>query len=111
MTSATYACYGTNAFLSPNNPCIYPAIAVNATSIVINKVNRRHFLLGTYYDTYTQLTCKLEDAHIVCIDTIKHDTLGFGLCTTLDNMDHTRHSYIIADSNQLDDDLEKIKAP
>ena len=45
----------------------------------------------------------------IYLDAIKHDTLGFGRCTSLDILDHLWDTYGVIDDDQLAVNLEKIK--
>ena len=116
VTPATYAGYGANAFPAPANPGLNPVIAANPTGPQISEANRVHLLQRSHYDTYHAADKSLRKLVLdavpnIYLDAVKHDTLGFGQCTTLVLMDHLWDTYGFIDDDQLAANLEKIKAP
>ena len=51
----------------------------------------------------------LDTVPEIYLDFIKHDTLGFGRCTSLDILDHLWDIYGVIDDDQLVVNLEMIK--
>ena len=66
----------------------------------------------TYHTSDKSLHKLLLDAvPEIYLDVIKHDTLGFGRCTSLDILEHLCDTYNIINDDQLAANLEMIKTP
>ena len=116
LTPATYAGYGANPFAAPANPGLNPTIIDNSTYIVITEANCYHLIERVHYDTYHSVDKALrkqllEAIPSVYLESIKHDTLGLGQCTTLDILNHLWDTYGVIDDDQLAENLEAIKQP
>ena len=110
----TYVSYVLNTFSSPINPAFNPTYQATASSDIIREANRRHIICRVHYEIYhaaDKALCKLllDAVPYVYLDAIKHDTLGFEKCISLDILDHLWDTYGIINDDQLAANLEMMK--
>ena len=116
VTSAIYASYDTNTFSNHVNPGLNPIYEANTISDTLCEVNLRHIIHQVHYEMYHMAYKALRKLLLdavpeIYLDFIKHDTLGFGRCTSLDILDHLWDIYGVIDDDQLAVNLEMIKKP
>ena len=116
VTPATYVSYGANNISDPVNLGLIPAYEATALSDTIPKANHRHIIRRVHYETYHMADKALRKLLLdgvpkIYLEAIKHDTLSFGRCTSLDILDNLWDTYDIIDDNQLAANLEMIKTP
>ena len=113
VTPAAYVTYAVNDFPDPVNLGVNPTYAAKASSNNIREGNRRYLIYWMHYNTYhtadKAFHKQLIDAiPAIYLENIKHNTLRFGKCTSLNILDHLLDNGIIND-DQLAVNLENIK--